>query len=599
MSVNIKGPRVSKDGKKSYYLRRGFARDPETGKQDVAAITWHPPAGLKPAEELRQLNLFAAQWEETEIQKRKNAPRNSGYTADSAFIDYARHIIQLKLESNAIKKSTVSGYNYLLSQIEKEFGRTSIEDVTPDMIDRFVSKLRRQGVVKRWAVAKPQLCEYAKNNRLGETAAESLRINPRGCSRSAIARVANMAQSTVSVAMAGEAVEVETAQKISSVMGYNAADLFELHTERRDYAEKTLREYVNVMSSILSVTKRRGITSSNAAEAAIHPSATITNPRSALSEGQIKKVISAIMEEAKSNSGLAAAAIVGMWTGFRRGDLMGLTHDSFDFEHMTITASISLLYKDGTVYIDTPKNKTAHTAPMGDELAEFIKGYMQYKKRKHIVPRGEFAEYGFLFLNGRTGRPLHPTSLTGWVSDLGKSVGIKNLNLYTMRHTVATQLHAAGVPLKAIADQLGDKMITTIDRHYINSVPQFKNQVKQALTAIFGTTAKAKNTVNKRRILTKLTAQCIDTDTMNRKRYSARKIRDLASEYSGPTKHALMQLADIIDNYDKDPNANYYQQISDIIASYDAEPIDKMGLDALDKALGKKRTRYSGHKHTK
>jgi integrase len=66
----------------------------------------------------------------------------------------------------------------------------------------------------------------------------------------------------------------------------------------------------------------------------------------------------------------------------------------------------------------------------------------------------------------------HPGDIRASFETLVKASGLKDVTPHVLRHTWATRAAQAGVPMREIADWLGDT-IQTVERHYYKRSPHY------------------------------------------------------------------------------------------------------------------------------
>lgn len=147
---------------------------------------------------------------------------------------------------------------------------------------------------------------------------------------------------------------------------------------------------------------------------------------------------------------------VGVLTGLRRGDVLGLRWDSIDFTRRTMT-------------LTQGKTKRSLTLHIGDALDAVLRS----------IPR--FAGCAFVF--NENGEPL---SRFGWIRTdyeaAWRAAGLSpgRCRFHTLRHTVATQLRFLGKDLALIKEQLGHKSLRMTLR-YAHLAPEELRQAANDL----------------------------------------------------------------------------------------------------------------------
>ncbi len=172
-----------------------------------------------------------------------------------------------------------------------------------------------------------------------------------------------------------------------------------------------------------------------------------------------------------------------IFSGCRRGEIMGLKWSKIDFKNKTIRIDNNLLYskKDG-IYEDTPKtDKSIRTVDLTTQTIELLKIYKREQNQKRLAMGTAWTQSDFV-LTQENGKPMHPDSLTDYCSkfenkyneiidkqnlDLPKGKKIKRLphiNPHAFRHTQVSLLSAEGVEINVISRRLGhSKTSTTMD----------------------------------------------------------------------------------------------------------------------------------------
>jgi len=133
------------------------------------------------------------------------------------------------------------------------------------------------------------------------------------------------------------------------------------------------------------------------------------------------------------------------FTGIRRGELLNLQVQDVKLQEMMII-------------IREPKGGNDRAVPFTDE-----------KLRTDLEIVIDDRESGWLFLSAFGNRWEHQ-SFTSIFRKHVKSIGLDGVTPHTLRHTFATMLAAAGVPIAEIRDLLGHKEIRTTSQ-YMHSSP--------------------------------------------------------------------------------------------------------------------------------
>lgn len=194
------------------------------------------------------------------------------------------------------------------------------------------------------------------------------------------------------------------------------------------------------------------------------------------------------------NSRFYIPILIGYYTGFRIGEVFGLTWNDVDFENKTLTVNKAMSVEDGgRVFIDTPKTEGANrTIKVSDFLIQELRKE-KIKQKENKLFYGEYYFFQYIdekqdeasniiksIISVQSNIPVEKPrinficldengSLTTQNSFKYASRVIKNelgikFNFHSLRHTHATKLIEAGANIKEVQLRLGHASIkTTLD----------------------------------------------------------------------------------------------------------------------------------------
>ena len=146
---------------------------------------------------------------------------------------------------------------------------------------------------------------------------------------------------------------------------------------------------------------------------------------------------------------------VAIYTGMRRGEILGLKWDQVDFLRSQIR-------------VERTKSGRTRFIPINSELMDTLK---ELKKRKG---GGEY-----LFPNPESGRSLQDVKTA--FKAACRRAGIKRLRFHDLRHTFGTRLVEAGIDLITVKALMGHSTVTVTER-YTHSSQVSKRDAVEALT---------------------------------------------------------------------------------------------------------------------
>jgi len=137
-----------------------------------------------------------------------------------------------------------------------------------------------------------------------------------------------------------------------------------------------------------------------------------------------------------------------LYTGARSGAVLDLTWDRVDFDRGIIELGVP---------DDAGRRKGRATVPMNDDLAKRLRKAKQSAMSNYVV---EWA-------GGKVG------SLKRGFARAVELAGLENVSPHVLRHTAASRMAAAGVPMTRIAAVLGHSDSRTTERIYARLAPGF------------------------------------------------------------------------------------------------------------------------------
>ncbi|GAB4371897.1 MAG: site-specific integrase [Deltaproteobacteria bacterium] len=164
--------------------------------------------------------------------------------------------------------------------------------------------------------------------------------------------------------------------------------------------------------------------------------------------------------------------IMALETGMRRGEIMNLRWSDVD-------------RKNGTIFIAESKNGCSRHVPMSNRLRKTLDSLPRRLGTDHVFTghiRNTPAEGKRRRpLNqpiGKVGEPFHDVR-TSFERACMKA-GIENFRFHDLRHTAASHMVMAGVPMKTVGEILGHKAATMTER-YSHLTPEHKRKAVEML----------------------------------------------------------------------------------------------------------------------
>ena len=183
-----------------------------------------------------------------------------------------------------------------------------------------------------------------------------------------------------------------------------------------------------------------------------------------------------------------------LYTGMRRGELLGLEWNDIDFDTRTITIQRSIQYlPDMGVFEDETKNKSSNRViqvPL--DALDSLKKY-QIWLRKELFAIGEpFNPSSRVFVSQNL-TPMHPDTLTSWFCGFIKTTDLPQIHIHSLRHTNATLQIANGVSVTTVAGNLGHSTSNTTTKVYAHTIQSAQAASAELMNSLLSSRKRAVN----------------------------------------------------------------------------------------------------------
>lgn len=244
------------------------------------------------------------------------------------------------------------------------------------------------------------------------------------------------------------------------------------------YAPKTQLHYFRCLATIMSSAYKLDIIKEN-------PVSKISAPRVPRKPPQFLNVEETkyILELLKKENLKHQLAInLLLFTGIRRGELIGLTWDNIDWENQEIKIDKNTIYVNKKVYTKEPKTETSkRVININSDLVLLLKKYKAEQDIKRLQ-LGSLWENNNRIFTQWNGKIMHPDSISQWWINFQKRNHLENIvSLHKLRHTFATLLLSNNdTDIKTVSELLGHANLGTTNI-YVHALEKSKHEATDAL----------------------------------------------------------------------------------------------------------------------
>ncbi len=426
------------------YLLRVYAGYNTDGKQIEKSKTWKPPAGMTDKQADKEAKHQAALFEEA-VRNGIDANGNVKF-ADFAELWFSRYA------EKQLRPKTLEGYRKLLVKINRGIGHIPLNKIRPPHLLEFYESIAE---------------ETPGNASFRCTINIKAQLKQRGLTKTAFSKMENISLTTLDTAAIGKPISKVSAQKICTGLEVALDTAFHPTNPSKKISASTIHHYHRLISDILNCAV-------NWQYIPYNPCLRISPPKKAateiayLDDAQARHLLDLLRQE---NSIYRRAVTMLLLTGLRRGELFGLEWQDVDFTNKTLNICRTSQYlPQRGVYTDLPKNKTSHRLIMvSDQVIALLREQQAWQWLQTNTLKAQWQCSNRIFTT-ENGTPMRPDRLTQWFSKFIARTDLPPIHIHSLRHTYATLCIAQGVPITAVAAQLGHANVATTATIYAHAI---------------------------------------------------------------------------------------------------------------------------------
>lgn len=446
--------KAKKNGSMSY-LVRVYAGRTQDDKIITRCKTVTPPAGMgkKKAEKWVQEQAVLFEQQVT-----------NGLVLDSDML--LDDLIDRWFEEYAnkqLKAKTLYDYRRMRGRISAGLGHLKVSKIKPAHVMAFYNNLEEKGVRRD--------STYTATKAL-------LKLLPRG-TRGELAKQAGIGQDTMRMVYAGKNVSRKMAEKVSAAVGLAFSKAFVEHTKKDGKLNNnSVIRYQAMLSSIFKKGVQWGLINENPCSRAEHPKVEEIDIR-VLTEEEIPTLLDVLSDAPPQYSTITQLALL---LGARRGEICALRWSDIDFEKKTLSIKRTVRSIPGIgLVFNAPKTRRGKRClRIGADCVELLQEYRRYQKverfrigsvwvRKVTLENGKVVDNDMLFTKWN-GEPMDPDIISSWFPKFLEAHDLPSIHFHSLRHSNASILIAAHVPITTVSGRLGHAQTSTTLNYYASAL---------------------------------------------------------------------------------------------------------------------------------
>ncbi len=169
---------------------------------------------------------------------------------------------------------------------------------------------------------------------------------------------------------------------------------------------------------------------------ALEPPKVQKKEASFLDESQVQKLLDLLDKEPITYRTMITLLL---HTGMRRGELCGLEWNDIDLDAGLLDIQRSSLYlpEKGVFMDDTKNNSSKRVLKLTPDAVQLLRRYRSWQGRERLRLGDQWVDtwedHPRLFTTWN-GKPLHPSTVTGWFHDFVERSGLPPVSIHSLRH---------------------------------------------------------------------------------------------------------------------------------------------------------------------
>ena len=195
-----------------------------------------------------------------------------------------------------------------------------------------------------------------------------------------------------------------------------------------------------------------------------------------LDAGQLRQLLESCREHP-----LGPLVTLAATTGLRRGELLGLRWSDITGASLTVRRSLAITW-DGSYQMAEPKTKRSRRTI--NLPVRGVEALSEQKARQQVLKEAAGSAWqdqdGLVFTD-QIGLPLSGGAASHRFTTMLRDAALPRVPFHALRHSFATALLTAGVPLKVVSETLGHSSIAVTGDVYAHVAPELRKDAADAL----------------------------------------------------------------------------------------------------------------------
>ncbi|MDR0325089.1 MAG: tyrosine-type recombinase/integrase [Oscillospiraceae bacterium] len=253
-----------------------------------------------------------------------------------------------------------------------------------------------------------------------------------------------------------------------------------LHKE--GLAAKSIKNYVSLISAVYRYAIKHQLVSKNPCTGVDLPR-NDSKEREILTIPEVQQLLTLLEEEPAENMQFVVFLTLAVYTGFRRGELLGLEWKDFALNSGLVSVKRAAYRNmEHGHFTDTPKSKKSYrTIKLPDEVTALLTRYRDRQRTSAATLGSKWTDTDRIFTSW-DGSYINPNAPERFYHKFCARHGLRVVTLHSFRHLNASVLINAGLDVKTVQAALGHSDATTTLNTYAHEFQTAQARVCDAVS---------------------------------------------------------------------------------------------------------------------
>jgi len=185
--------------------------------------------------------------------------------------------------------------------------------------------------------------------------------------------------------------------------------------------------------------------------------------------------------EAAESSTYKHVFFLALYTGLRRGELLGLRWSDVDLKDKTLSVNQNAIRLKGNgIILTKPKTERSRRLVRLWSDTVMLLNVLKTQQKDQLEMAGiDWDETSLVFQNSE-GKTLSPDTVSHAFKKIVKQIGLPNLRFHDLRHTHATIMLKVGTPPNVVSERLGHSSVSITMDIYSHVLPGMQEEAAKA-----------------------------------------------------------------------------------------------------------------------